>query len=150
MTEFKIKSIHLGHEGGRNFNGEKELLSEYRWIALNPDHKRIASLYPDRPEYRAANRFTSPIVVRSWMGRSSGASTVYATVWIRSRAGEHSSGAGRARGYGYHKESAAIYSAFRAAGVEFTKSWAGTGQRSIERAVTLVGFRIGYRAGGLV
>lgn len=59
------------------------------------------------------------ITARTYMGRSSGASVVYACVWIYGPNGFGTSGRGSAGGYGYHKESQAIEDAFHSAGVKF-------------------------------
>jgi hypothetical protein len=59
------------------------------------------------------------VTVRTYMGASRGASVVKACVWIKPpiRSG-WPTGRGDARGWGYHKESAAIAEACRNAGVE--------------------------------
>ena len=56
------------------------------------------------------------ITVRCYMGRSAGASAVYASVWINTSE-VHTSGKGKAGGYGYHKESAAVAEAIKSAGI---------------------------------
>lgn len=57
---------------------------------------------------------------RFYMGRSSSASVVYCSLWVH---GEHyCSGSGKAGGYGYHKESAALAEAIRSAGISLTGS----------------------------
>lgn len=63
---------------------------------------------------------------RVYMGRSSSASTVYASIWVSvsdkkkpdSWTYGYTSGHGSAGGYGYHKTSAAIGDAIRSAGIE--------------------------------
>jgi hypothetical protein len=59
------------------------------------------------------------ITVRTYMSASRHALTVKACVWIRLNtvSGDWKNGRGEAGGYGYHKESAAIAAAVRAAGV---------------------------------
>ena len=51
---------------------------------------------------------------RFYMGRSAQASVVECCMWIHGKA----SGRGRAGGYGYHKESAALQAAITSAGIE--------------------------------
>ena len=96
-----------------------------------------AKIYPDKSKNNALNmgqnretveRLRAVLVhgkesqelvdARLYMGRSSRASTVYCSVWIHG-AGLYLSGRGDAGGYGYHKTSAALASAFTAAGFEF-------------------------------
>ena len=80
----------------------------------------------------------SPIIVRCYMGRSSSASVVYASVWISDRT-IYTSGHGQAGGYGYCKVSAAIDDAFRSAGIELSKSISGVGTGAVESAIVAIG-----------
>ena len=50
--------------------------------------------------------------------RSDGASPVYCSLWVSGN--QWTSGHGRASGYGYHKESAALQSAIDSAGIKIT------------------------------
>lgn len=53
---------------------------------------------------------------RFYMGRSSKASSIYCSIWLRGEV--YTSGGGTAGGWGYHKKSAALASAIRSAGIE--------------------------------
>ena len=86
-------------ENGKNHGGGKELVNAYSFVV------------------NTAKGMKEAITVRVYMGRSSTASTVYASVWIRGKQ-TYVSGHGTAGGYGYHKESTAIGCALRSAGVE--------------------------------
>ena len=83
------------------------------------------------------------ITVRCYMGRSSSASVVYASIWINSP-GYHSSGKGKASGYGYHKESAAIAAAIESAGITLDQSIDGVGDAAIEEALKAIASALGF------
>ena len=83
-------------------------------------------------------KLISPITVRCYMGRSSSASVVYASVWIGNRT-LHTNGHGQAGGGGYCKVSAAIDDAFRSAGVELNQSISGVGTGAVESAIVAIG-----------
>lgn len=88
------------------------------------------------------------VTVRAWMGRSSTASRVYATVW----AGRKVSGHGQAGGYGYHKQSAAIADAVKSAGFTLydgilTRApfdFGGTGESHYEEVFKAIAVCMGY------
>lgn len=63
--------------------------------------------------------------------------TSYACVWF-GHCGGMANGSGKAGGYGYHRTSAAVYQAFKSAGIEFTEAWGGSGNGSIEYALRLI------------
>lgn len=88
--------------------------------------------------------FVEPVTVRCWMGRSSSASKVYATVWVHQNPNFHTSGHGNAGGYGYCKKSASVYEAFRSAGIEFDMRWSGAGEGRIVEAIEAVCRELGY------
>ena len=82
----------------RNYGGEKETTTQLKLVV------------------RKDERLFVPVEARFYMGRSASASTIYCSIWINS--GEiHTSGTGKAGGYGYHKESAAFAEAVKNAGV---------------------------------
>lgn len=86
----------------RNYGGEKETTTRY--IVIGKVRGKLA-----------------PVVeARCYMGRSNSASTVYCSLWVHGE--KHCSGTGQAGGYGYHKESAALGSAIRSAGIVLTGS----------------------------
>lgn len=80
----------------------------------------------------------SPITVRCYMERSSSASVVYASVWVRNKP-FYTSGHGQAGGCGYCKVSAAVNDAFMNAGIELNKSISGVGVRAVEAAIVAIG-----------
>lgn len=115
----------------KNLAGDKEETASYRVIALTERD--------GKPEMVEA------ITVRCWMGRSSSASVVYASVWVRTADREHwFSGHGKAGGYGYHKESAAIDDAIRSAGITLDKSFSGCGESPMRVALHAIAQAAGY------
>ncbi|MHB1266631.1 MAG: hypothetical protein ACYCY2_03385 [Acidithiobacillus ferriphilus] len=82
------------------------------------------------------------ITARCYMGRSANASTVYASIWINAP-GYHSGGHGKAGGYGYHKESAAIGNAIENAGITID-SIHGGGESAIEDALKAIASALGF------
>ena len=83
------------------------------------------------------------ITVRCYMGRSASASTVYASIWIQS-SGIYTSGKGKAGGYGYHKESAAIAEAIESAGIMLDTDISGVGNSAIRDALTAIANALGF------
>lgn len=106
-------------QNGKNLGSSKEMVDTWN-LVVDLDGELI-----------------SPITVRCYMGRSSSASVVYASVWIDRTF--HTSGHGRAGGYGYCKVSAAIDDAFRSAGVELNESISGVGTGAVESAIVAIG-----------
>lgn len=88
-------------------------------------------------------KMVEPVTVRCWMGRSANSSTVYASVWVH-HSGYYTSGRGKAGGYGYCKESAAAYEAFRSAGIDFDMCWSAAGESKIVEAIESVCRELGY------
>ena len=83
------------------------------------------------------------ITVRCYMGRSANASTVYASVWINTSE-VHTSGKGKAGGYGYHKASAAIGDAINSAGIALDTDISGVGNSAILDALTAIANALGF------
>ena len=83
------------------------------------------------------------ITARCYMGRSSSASVVYASIWINAH-GIHTSGKGHAGGYGYHKISAAIGDAIASAGIGLSKDISGVGDGAIHEALGAIAEAMGY------
>ena len=71
-----------------------------------------------------------------WPGRD-GASNCYCCVWIH---GDdlHGSGGGKAGGYGYHKESAALEEALSAAGIRMSEGIGGRGDQAMLEALEVL------------
>ena len=83
------------------------------------------------------------ITVRCYMGRSANVPTVYASVWINTSE-VHTSGKGKAGGYGYHKESAAIAAAIESAGIALDTDISGVGNSAILDALTAIANALGF------
>ena len=129
-------------ENGRNYGGEKEVIAEYKFVAPNPHFDKNSPYH---------KRYAVPVTVRVYMGRSSSASTVYATIWARSRDGKlHMSGTGSAGGGGYHKESAAINSAMVDAGIKFKRGFGGAGDGAAMVAIKTLAKRLGWKTGDVI
>lgn len=108
-----------------NYGVEKELISSWN-VVVN-----------------SAEGLKNIITARCYMGRSASASTVYASVWVNGP--DHfTNGTGKAGGYGYHKQSAAIAEAIRSAGIELDKDIAGVGDSAIEEALEAIASALGF------
>ncbi len=113
------------HENGKNYGDKKELISTWNVVVNSAEGlKNIAT-------------------VRCYMGRSASASTVYASIWVHST-DHHNSGTGKAGGYGYHKQSAAIAEAIRSAGITLDKDIYGIGDSAIEDALEAIAQALGF------
>lgn len=64
------------------------------------------------------------------------ASTSYACLWVWSPC--YRSGGGKASGYGYHRASAAVYNAIKAAGFNLSEDIDGRGDSAIEDALRAI------------
>lgn len=106
------------------------------------DHCGMGSYRKEKGFYRQISiicpRDGSSIVTARfyWPGRD-GASNCYACVWIWG-GDSHGHGGGKAGGYGYHKESAALESALHNAGVYLSENIGGRGDSAIRDALTAV------------
>lgn len=145
MSNMIAKLPTSSTENAKNLDGDKERVSSYNLIGVSAEGIPIEI-----------------IDCRVWMGRSTSASVVYASVWIRDKAkARWYSGYGKAGGYGYHKESAAIAHAIDSAGVEFYGSAyaqseevdysercyiAGVGQSAMDQAFFAIASALGYDA----
>ena len=83
------------------------------------------------------------ITVRCYMGRSASASTVYASIWVNAP-DIHTSGKGKAGGYGYHKASAAVADAISSAGITLDTNISGVGNSAIRDALTAIANALGF------
>jgi hypothetical protein len=158
----RVKSFTPGRNGARNMSGEKEQVARLIYIAPNPGFV---------PGQRFSRRYVQAVDVRVYMGRSSNASTVYASVWARAKArhkltraidakgkrvtvdnldGIWASGRGSAGGYGYHKESAAIEDALTDAGFSMEGHFGGCGDTSAELAIEAVARYLGWKTGEVI
>ena len=74
------------------------------------------------------------------------ATVVHACIWIKTP-GDWRSGSSSAGGYGYHKPSAAAYSAMYNAGIRFKQSgWGGAGDEAIRSALRSIAKRLGHNS----
>ena len=91
-----------------------------------------------------AGEFSEPVTVRWYMSRSGdGASPVYCSLRIHCSP-YYVSGRGIARGYGYHKASAAFQEACDSAGIELSQSVDGRGDSSVRDALYAIGQALGF------
>lgn len=148
----KITAIKTAQDNAMTFAGEKETVNRIRIVALNPKYAEEAKeeYYRKYPARLAAQRFVTVCDARFFMGRSASASAVECSVWIHGRKGEYVSGRGRATGYGYHKESAALEYALDAAGFRFKDSWGGSGEQAMNEALIAVAKCMGWRNVGIL
>jgi hypothetical protein len=98
----KAKLTKNNISNGKNLGSVKETIEEMKLVCFKK------------------GKFTEPIVVRLYMGRSASASVVYCSLWVHDlqKGVFYISGHGSAGGYGYHKESAAMQEALDSAGIE--------------------------------
>lgn len=127
----------------KNLGNKKEIVGQYKLVGLR--------MIDGKPDFREI------VDLRLYMGRSSSASQVYASVWVHS-ADFYTTGHGVAGGYGYCKRSASADSALKSAGIElfgtpygsqepdFTKSASihGVGESAIREALMAIGEALGY------
>lgn len=86
------------------------------------------------------------ITVKTYMGRSSAASTRYAVIWIHARGAEYyAQGHGTAGGGGYCKRSAAIAYAIADAGIALDEAIDGRGVSAVRAALEAIARKLGYR-----
>ena len=91
-----------------------------------------------------AGEFSEPVTVRWYMSRSGdGASPVYCSLWVHCSP-YYVSGRGIARGYGYHKASAAFQEACDSAGIELSQPVDGRGNDMVREALYAVGAALGF------
>jgi hypothetical protein len=81
------------------------------------------------------------IDVRLYMSRSSSANVVYCAIWIQ--VAPYGSGAGKAGGYGYDKQSAAVGYAIDDAGISLDKDIDGRGEYAILEALEAIAQSLG-------
>lgn len=107
-------------QNGKNLSNSKEMVDTWNLVVYHDDMLK------------------SPITIRCYMGRSSSASVVYASIWVGTK-DISTSGNGSAGGGGYCKLSAAVDSAIRSAGITLNHSISGVGTRAIEDALIAIG-----------
>ena len=119
----------LGNENSNavNYGSKKELIRTWNVIVNSDDGLK------------------NIITARCYMGRSPSASTVYASIWIYDEK-HHTSGTGKAGGYGYHKASAAISEAIRSAGITLSEDISGRGDNAIEESLEAIAATLGFES----
>ena len=91
-----------------------------------------------------AGEFSEPVTARWYMSRSGdGASPVYCSLCVRCSP-YYVSGRGIARGYGYHKASAAFQEACDSAGIELSQPVDGRGDSMVRYAMYSIGTALGF------
>lgn len=121
-----------GHQNGRNLDGDKERIATLTLVGVRDG----------APVELAQARF--------WMARrSDGASPVYCSVWTYGPRRDGTAGHGIARGYGYHKQSAALQGALAHAGIILAEPIDGRGDGAMRDALLAVGVAMGYDAAAL-
>lgn len=111
----------------RNYDGEKETHNVMHVIAATRDGMRQI------------------ITCRFYSARSRGSSVHYCSVWFTGKASRYGSGTGKAGGWGYHKDSAALDAALRAAGVTLGHPIAGVGPSAMRGTLRALAAALGYR-----
>ena len=117
----------LGNENSNaiNYGNKKELVNS-RNVIVNSD-----------------DGLKNIITVRCYMGRSANASTVYASIWVNAP-DIHTSGKGKAGGYGYHKASAAVADAISSAGITLDTNISGVGDGAIKESLEAIANALGF------
>ena len=105
-----------------NYKGQKELVKSYNVIT---------------------DTLREIIIARCYMGRSASASTVYASIWVNAP-DIHTSGKGKAGGYGYHKASAAVADAISSAGITLDTNISGVGDGAIKESLEAIANALGF------
>lgn len=91
-----------------------------------------------------AGEFSEPVTVRWYMSRSGdGASPVNCSMWVHCSP-YYVSGRGVAKGYGYHKASAAFQDACDSAGIELSQPVDGRGNDMVREAILAIGAALGF------
>lgn len=114
-------------ETARNYSSEKETHNVMHVVAATRDGMRQI------------------ITCRFYSARSRGASVHHCSVWFTGKASRYGSGTGKAGGYGYHKDSAALAAALLAAGVTLGYSISGVGNSAMRDALRALAAALGYR-----
>jgi len=116
---------------------------DQKFRQTKPMHLAYKLINLDDPDMKEP--FESTVIdVRVFWGNNSG--TCWAVIWIKDKKGNrYGWGIGKTSGYGYHHESAAIQDAFQEMGIEFDRSFDGSGTKAQENAIRNVGEAMGYK-----
>ena len=104
--------------------------------SFNINHRKGSLPGLDRV-YKVIEKSTMAEVVDCRIYWSSTFATCYCCLWVH-RNNTYASGSGKAGGYGYHKQSAAVSDAIYNAGFDLGKYTAGGGDDAIEEALIAV------------
>lgn len=128
-----LPDVNVSHV--RNRHDKREKVANHKLISFDA-------------RLRRTDPHTAGIVevidARFYMGRSSSASVVHCSLWVRTRDGRYFSGEGQAGGYGYHKTSAALDAAVDSAGIKLEKRFDGCGETAMHVALLAIGRACGY------
>lgn len=124
-------TLSTQNQNARHTKGET--ISKITLIAYYPDDER--------------SPFHEVVTAYFLMGRSSSASVVTCSLWVHGKQnGQYfeTSGQGKAGGYGYHKDSAALADAIDSAGIKLDRSISGVGSEAMREALLAIGTALGY------
>lgn len=117
-----MKATHNGQHGQINRSHRKERAAGYNGSLLVVGNKKGQVC-----ETIAEARFY-------W---SSSFETCYCCLWVHGD--NYTAGSGKAGGYGYHKESAALAEAIKAAGIKLDRDISGRGSEAMREAMEAIG-----------
>ncbi len=118
-----------GLSNGRNLSPQKETIRAYTVIGIGKSRSDVVEV----------------ATARWYMSRSAdGASPIYCSLWVNVPGVIHAAGHGRARGYGYHKASAALGDAIQSAGITLSKDIDGVGDTAMDDALHAIGIACGF------
>lgn len=136
--EFMTAKLVTEARNARNMAGEKEQVNRIVLIDKKSEKQVVDA--------------------RFYMASGRNAPTVYCSIWVYTKDGKGFTGHGKAGGYGYHKESAALADAIESAGIELwgdqynrTKSpkqrahISGCGETAMHDACNAIAYTAGYR-----
>jgi len=119
-----------GQQNGKNYSGEKALLS------------CLTVLAPTQGE-RSNHELAEVVTVRTYGAKRGGGSRNYVSLWASGH-GKYLAGHGQAGGWGYHRPSAAAQNAFESAGVNLSEAIDGRGETATEAAALALARALGY------
>ena len=126
-TENSVTSF-TPQDNGKNRSNQKEMVGAWSTIGTDPTTGELREI----------------ITARTYMARSAdGAGPVYGSIWIHTP-GSYAGGNGTARGYGYHKPSAAIDEALTSAGIKLARPIDGCGDSAMLDAFAAIARHLGY------
>ena len=133
-------------QNARNLGGDKETIERTCLVVFSQaERSRIQKRDAENGwRSRGDEGFRTVVDARFYMGRSGSASTVYCSIWVHTKDGKGYSGHGKAGGYGYHKQSAALADAIRSAGIKLAGDPSGCGDSAMRHAMEAIARAAGY------